>query len=882
MVTLSINGRKVELEAPVTILEAARKNGIDIPTLCHHPALELWGGCRMCLVEVEKMPRLQTACTVRVADGMAVHTETPRVVAARKAILEFFLINHPLECPTCDKAGLCALQDLTVKYGAVAGRFEEGKRVFPEVVDDPVIVRNMKRCIMCTRCVRMCDGVQGASAIGVIDRGAGSHIEPFSGGRYNCEYCGNCLTVCPVGAVMSKLHRYTYRPWQMEKTVKTICSFCGVGCTLRLEVRDESIKRVSAEYGDGVNNGLLCGRGRFGYEYADSPERLKTPLIKRDGRLERATWDEALGYAAERLLEIKKSGGGAAIGGIAGGRTTNEEIYLFQKFLRAGLGTNNIDSIARLGLLPAQKILEGIFGQGAAANLISGIPHSEAVLVVASDPTKLNPVMGLEVRAAARAGRKVITIGHVDGLKRHRTHRLEAKTGPGQETLIMAGLLGELLKVKPLTGENPGLEDAIRQWEKTLPGPDEVEKATGVAASLISATAADLKEVSTSSIIAGRELASSMDMRTNMLLLAALGYILNSRIFLISEHPNEQGLIEMGCSPDMLPGERPLEVSTFREKYEQAWGAGINPEAGLTLMEMIEQAGASIKALYVLGEDPAFNLPARGRVKEALGRLDFLVVQDIFMTETAAMADVVFPALCWSEKDGTYTNLEKRIQKLKKALVKEGIEDWRILAEIGKRAGLPARYRNVSDIFREIAQVSPIHAGLSFESIEEGGLLWPYKGKPLVYSATPYSAAQSSSVSTAAGGLYGPWAEAAWSGAPQAQNGLKLVLDKPLLHSDTLSTHSGALMDLMGGPEARLCPETGSKLGIADGDAVKVSTEQGHISLKARLESGLPEDALFISNNFRGAGAFELFGYQLEPESKTPVLTAQNLKVEKL
>ncbi|MDA8087576.1 MAG: 2Fe-2S iron-sulfur cluster-binding protein [Nitrospiraceae bacterium] len=359
MMTLTINGRKVELEAPVTILEAAKRNGIDIPTLCHHPALELWGGCRMCLVEVEKMPRLQTACTVRVADGMAVRTETPRVVAARKAILEFLLINHPLECPTCDKAGICALQDLTVRYGAVAGRFEEGKRVFPEVVDDPVIVRNMKRCIMCTRCVRMCDGVQGASAIGVIEKGARSHIEPFSGGRYNCEYCGNCLAVCPVGAIMSKLHRYTYRPWQMEKTVKTICSFCGVGCTLRLEVRDESIKRVSAEFGDGVNNGLLCGRGRFGYEYVDSPERLKTPMIRRDGRLERATWDEALDYAAGRLLEIKKENGGGAIGGIAGGRATNEEIYLFQKLLRAGFGSNNIDSIARLGLLPAQKILEG-------------------------------------------------------------------------------------------------------------------------------------------------------------------------------------------------------------------------------------------------------------------------------------------------------------------------------------------------------------------------------------------------------------------------------------------------------------------------------------------------------------------------------------------
>ena len=863
MISITINGKKINIEGPSTILEAAKKNGIDIPVLCHHPALELWGGCRMCLVEIEKMPRLQTSCTVPVADGMTVYTETPRVVAARKAMLEFLLINHPLQCPTCDKAGECALQDLTVRYGAVAGRFEEGKRTFPENVDDPIVVRNMERCIMCTRCVRMCDGVQGAFAIGVVGRGARSHVEPFSGGRYNCEYCGNCLNVCPVGAIMSRLHRYTYRPWQMDKTVRTICSFCGVGCTLSLEIRGDAIQKVSPAFGTGVNNGLLCGRGMFGYGYVGSPERLKTPLIRKNGKLEPASWDEALALAASRLLEIKNRYGGQAIGGIAGSRCTNEENYAFQKFLRAGFGSNNIDSVARLGLLHAQNLLEGVFGQGAAANVIQGIPRSDAVLIAACDPTRTNPVMGLQVRAAAKGGKKVVTIGHAQGLNRHRTHSLPAAFGT--EGIALAGLLRELLRTKKLLpGENPELEAAIRGFE--LPELEEVEMLTGVPPAVITGAASALKDAATSSIIAGRELAASMDARRNFMLLAAIGYILNSRFFLISENPNEQGLIDMGCAPDILPGGRPLTLQTFRERCEQEWGGKLNPEPGLTLMEMFEQAGDAVRAMYIMGENPAFNLPGRKKVKEALGKLDFLVVQDIFMTETASLADIVLPSKAWSEKEGTYTNLEKRVQRLRKALEKDknqesGMEDWRILAGIGKRAGLNnMSYAASSDIIGEIARVSPLHTGLGLEDLEEDGMMWPYKGKPLRMGGRvpplPSLRATASSLDAA-----------------------RVVLEKTLFHSGTLSRHSGALLDIMSGPEARMSPETAGQLGIPEGGKVKISTADGEMVLKAQIEKGLPAGAVFAGNNFGEAGSLGLFGYHLEPESKTPVLTVSDLKI---
>ena len=285
MITVTINDREIKFDKAVTILEAARSGGIKIPTLCFFEGLEKFGGCRLCLVEVEKLPRLQTACTVMVTDGMVVRTETDAIIRARKAMLEFLLINHPLDCPYCDKSGECELQDLVAQYGAEEGRFAEGKRRHPESFDDPIIVRNMERCVTCTRCVRMCDGVQRASAITVTGRGDHSFVEPFSGGRYDCEYCGNCLTVCPVGAIMSRLHRHSYRAWFVEDEIETLCGFCGVGCSMILQMRENTILRAIPRMGMGINKGLLCARGRFGYDIIESNRRLTTPLVRKNGEL---------------------------------------------------------------------------------------------------------------------------------------------------------------------------------------------------------------------------------------------------------------------------------------------------------------------------------------------------------------------------------------------------------------------------------------------------------------------------------------------------------------------------------------------------------------------------------------------------------------------
>ncbi|MBI3593019.1 MAG: molybdopterin-dependent oxidoreductase, partial [Nitrospirae bacterium] len=461
MITVTINGKQIKLEKPVTILDAAKMAGIKIPTLCHHEMLEPYGGCRLCLVEIEKMPRLQTSCTLYITDGMVVYTETERVAEARKAMLEFLLINHALDCPYCDKAGECDLQDLVMEYGPTAGRFAEGKRKHPESYDDPIIVRNMERCISCTRCVRVCSEVQGASAISMVNRTSKTFVEPFSGGRYNCEYCGNCLTVCPVGAIMSRLHKHTYRPWFIEKEVDTVCSFCGVGCSMTAQVRGDSIVRVVPEIGKGVNKGLLCNRGRFGYDYIKGSGRLKVPMIRKNGELQETSWSEAFAYVSQRLKEIKEKHGSDAIAGVASGRCTNEDNYVFQKFMRVVLGSNNIDSVAGFAYAPAQRFFENIFGQGVTANPISGISKSDGVFVIGGDPTSINPILGLQIRAASQNGVPVITAGYAPGLSRFSTNRLTPN--PFTETVFLAVLVSELLKRKSLTGEKSSFEEIINK-----------------------------------------------------------------------------------------------------------------------------------------------------------------------------------------------------------------------------------------------------------------------------------------------------------------------------------------------------------------------------------------------------------------------------------
>jgi NADH-quinone oxidoreductase chain G len=858
MITVTINGKEIKLEKAVTVLEAARSAGIKIPTLCWHEQLEKYGGCRLCLVEVEKMPRLQTACTLMVTDGMSVRTETEAIADVRRGILEFLLINHPLDCPYCDKAGECELQDLVEKYGPTTSRFKEKKRKVPESLQDPVIVRNMERCVVCTRCVRMCEGVQGAAAISVISRGGHSHVEPFSGGKFDCEYCGNCVSVCPVGAIMSRLHRHSYRPWQLVSETETICPYCGVGCTLVVQVRDDVIKRVVPRIGIGVNNGLLCSRGRFGYEFVGNTERLTTPLIKKNGVLEPATWEEAISLVAKRLGEIKNKDGSAAVAGIASPRCTNEDNYVFQKFMRVALGTNNIDSTARTGFAGAQAFIENIFGQGATANIIPGLSNSDAILVTGGDPTTINPILGLQIRAAARKGGNLLTIGHVKGLRFYGPSEL--KPSLFTEAVLLEGIVTGLKDKKTMTGANAALEAKIK--EINVPA-ENVTKSCGVSGAALNNVIEKLAAASTPAVVIGKELVQSSGGSYKLFLLSAIAYLVNGRIYLLSERANEQGLLDMGCGPDLLPGYRPVSYHEFRKRYEDAWKVSLPEAAGMNIFGMIEAAAkGSLKAMYVMGENPVFNLPDSSGVEAALKNLEFLVVQDIFLTETAKLADVVFPALSWAEKEGTFTNMERRLQRLRKSVSRKGMEDWRIVAEVGGNMGVKMNYAAAEDIFAEIARISPLHRDLSYEDIGNNGAIYPYKGEPL--RSTPGEIVTDKGNASVAGGK------------------LYIKVERPLFHSGTLSRKAPALMNINSNASARIGVSTAAALGLKDGAVVRVSTKKGSLELPVAIDESIEGPAVLLTNNFEGKGAFALTEYTIDAVTKAPCVDENQITVEKV
>ncbi|MFI5295077.1 MAG: NADH-quinone oxidoreductase subunit NuoG [Thermodesulfovibrionales bacterium] len=858
MIKITINGKEITLEKAVTVLDAARSAGIKIPTLCYHEQLEKYGGCRLCLVEVEKMPRLQTACTLMVADGMIVRTETEAIATVRRSTLEFLLINHPLDCPYCDKAGECELQDLVEKYGPSTSRFKEAKRKVPESFDDPVLVRNMERCIVCTRCVRMCEGVQGAAAIAVIDRGGHSHIEPFSGGKFECEYCGNCVSVCPVGAMMSRLHRHSYRPWQVVNETETICPYCGVGCTLIVQVRDDVIKRVVPRIGTAVNNGLLCSRGRFGYEFVGHKDRLTSPLIKKNGVLEEATWEEAISLVARKLGEIKESFGGPSIAGIASPRCTNEDNYVFQKFMRVTLGTNNIDSTARTGYAGAQAFIENIFGQGSTANLIPGLSNSDAVLVAGGDPTAVNPILGLQIRACARKGGGILTIGHVKGLRHY--NPAELRPSLFTETVLLEGIVSALKDKKGLPGSNQALENKIKDMGVSS---GEVARLCGISEKDFSVFIDKLSGSSNAAVVIGKELVQSRGGNYKLLLLAAVTYLINGRVYLLSERANEQGLLDMGCAPDLLPGYRPLGYAEFRKKYEIAWKSTVPEQPGLTIFEMVEAAkGGTLKAMYVMGENPVYNLPNSKEVEAALKKVDFLVVQDIFLTETAKLADVVLPALSWSEKNGTYTNMERRIQRLRKAVTREGMEDWRIVSEISSNMASKTRYSSVEDVFAEISKVSPLHRDLAYDEIEKETAIYPYKGEPL--------RSVSGEIRTEKGGPVG------------SGDKLYLRLERPLFHSGTLSRKAQALVNIYAAAVARISPATADRLALKEGDVIRISATPGSLDLPVVVDKSVDDSVVMLTNNFEGKGAFSLMEYSIDPVTKAPVIDGNVVRVEKV
>ena len=650
-ITITVDGKQISAPAGTLLIEACKAVGIEVPSFCYYPGLSLQAACRMCLVRIEKMPKLQTACTVQITDGMVVTTQSDEVRQARKSMIELLLGNHPLDCPVCDAGGECELQDMTFKYGAAESRYMEGKLHKEEQQWSPVVFFDRPRCILCYRCVRVCGEGMDVWALGVQNRGAGSVIAPNRDDHLECEECGMCIDICPVGALTSGAYRYKTRPWEM-KHVGTICTHCGDGCKTTLGVRrsDTGMDIVRGDNRDksGINGDFLCIKGRYAFDFSDHHDRLRHPLIRKNGRLVPATWEEAVEHVGKRLREIRDSKGGRAIGVIGSNRTTNEDNYLLQKFARTVLSTNNIDHHRTADFLSFARALAGKSNSTAAMRDVFTAP---AILLLGNDPTEQHPLLAWNIRANVRLNQPKLFVVNSRDIQLRRQATTFLQIPEGREGKFVGFLNGDDVAAGSLTS-------------------------TGVSNDLLKRVRDDLRAQKDLIIIFGAELRGG-----DVAALVKFGAGIGAKFICLGDYANSRGAADMGLYPDLLPGYTSVSGP---HKFTDEWGA-VSQEKGLDLMEMLQAArDGELAALYVIGSNPVADYSFDPAILQNL----FVVVQELFLTETAMLAEVVLPAASAYEKSGTFTNTCGDLQLLKKAGDIAGVRsDFEILVRVAERMG---------------------------------------------------------------------------------------------------------------------------------------------------------------------------------------------------
>ncbi|HKD60205.1 MAG TPA: molybdopterin-dependent oxidoreductase [Terracidiphilus sp.] len=641
-VTFTVDGKKLTAPAGTLLIEACRKAGIEIPAFCYYPGLSLQAACRMCVVRQEKVPKLQTACTTTVAEGQAFITDSPEIAQARKATIELLLGNHPLDCPVCDAGGECELQDMTFKYGAGESLMVDAKRHRDEQQWSPAVFYDRPRCILCYRCTRMCGEGMDVWALGIQNRGVVSVIAPNQEERLDCEQCGMCIDVCPVGALTSGSYRYKTRPWEMNH-VSTVCTHCGDGCKVTLGIRQaidgSEIVRADNRDKSGINGDFLCAKGRFGFDFVENPERLTTPLVRNaEGNLEPVSWEQAFRVAGAKLKEIRDSRGGNAIGVVGSNHTTNEENYLLQKFARTVLRTNNIDHERTTDYAAFARAIAGHPGKTASLREIAAAP---SILLIGGDPTNEHPLLAWSIRTNVRLNRARLYVANERQIKLERQARAALRL-PSGGYAAMAGYLGGSDSVI----KTSAFREAILGEEKLVVVFGEEYRGTAV------------EELVKWGVGQG-----------------------NVKFAYLGDYANSRGAADMGLLPDMLPGYVPAsDAGPFAQEY-----AGLPSTQGKTLPEMLTAAtNGALGGLLIVGANP-FDQVGSGPVTL---KDTFLIVQDIFLTETATAADVVFPAASLYEKTGTVTNSFGDLQLARKAADHAGVKpDFEILVRLADSVG---------------------------------------------------------------------------------------------------------------------------------------------------------------------------------------------------
>lgn len=751
VITFTIDGKQVKVPKGTTVYHAAKKMGIDLPIFCYHDRMPPFGACRVCLVEVENMPKLQTSCTLEATEGMVVKTQSNTAVDGRKGILEFLLINHPLDCPICDRGGECPLQDQTLSHGPGESRFFEDKRRFKKRVPlGPVLMLDRERCIACARCTRFGDIVSGDHALEFNERGFKTEISTPDGGPAESKFIGNTIQICPVGALTSQVYRFRARPWDNTSTAST-CTLCPVGCSMSFDSRDGDIMRTRARENLNVNDVWLCDKGWFGYEFVNHSDRLKTPLIKKNGSLEPASWDEAIALVASKLKSGKNPN---KIAGLGGNPLTTEECYLFQRLITDGCRSLHVDSRIGMPLLTLEE--EGI--SAGMESSIGDLEQQSLALLLGIDLTEEFPILWLRLKKAINKGGKAVFIGHYAPEIDHHLSKTVTHA-PGQELSVISEQLPQLMQLV-----EGGKSVTVLVGSQYLSSPHRKE---------ILAKLLRLKQ-------------SHPNLTLNIL----------------EGRGNSMGARYAGMHPELGPMGQRLS------------------QTGMNTLQVIE-AGASggWEILYVAGGDPAAHLPTH-LWKDFRSKLDFLVVQDIFLTQTAAHADVVLPTLCYVEKKGTFVNIEGRIQKLQpgKSIPQELFSDGHLFMKVAHKMGFPI-------------SVDPV-----FEQKILSGRL------PQQRNAT----------------LAEPASIRATNDQKKGETALCATFAHALFDCGTRMRHNQRVVKLAKEPHMRIHPSEGIKRGINEGDKVRVSVKNSAVTLKASLDKRVAEGTAVLPLGFEQAPVREL------------------------